>query len=237
MALIRSILLALIGLSVIGCSTVELSRADRLSIQTVYIKKDVWLEESIEYDGGTLEGYDPFPLLLYSMPITRELLILYALTPPGMWQVSQAYDAMSEAFTERMERRGIFVGEIARDRMLNRMKKLKVFPVVELQPAGFQQGHLDRGEAFLDLKVRAGIDAPRWTLTPGVRPWVEVEGTLTDHEGRVLWRQSGEVSIYDSSVPTYEGQKLFDQPSLFKDAIYISIPMAIKELIQKFKKT
>lgn len=230
----------LVGMLVVvgsGCSSVRLEREDRLAIRTVYVDLAEKVEPGIEYDGGTLEGFDPFPVLWYSLPVTRELLIVYSLTPPGMWQVSRAYDRMSEAFSRRMERRGIRPDRRVRDHAIRRMRRLGVFPRVELQPVGFREGGLSEGEAYLDLDVRVGIAAPRWSLTPGVRPWIEIEGKLWSHDGRLIWQDSGEVSIYRDDVPSFDGQKLFDQPDLFSKALGASIPIAVADLIEKFRRT
>lgn len=204
-----------------GCHTVHLSPEKRITIKSVSISPEVKGEDRIDYMGPALEGYEPFNPGFIHFPVLRELMIVYSITPIGLWTISRAYGRMEDALTERMQKAGVDVGEIVRGSFQARLKKSKLFP--EIVSAG--------ADATLHLWVKCGISNAGGGMSAGSRPWLRVEGSLLDSEGEVLWRRRTKVSTFQERVPAYEIERFYVDPELFRDAVARASSIAVGDLL------
>ncbi len=204
-----------------GCHTIELTPAVRRSIQTVSIEREVRVPERIEYSGRELEGHEVISPTLLQIPILRELCLLYAITPIGIWQTSRAYSRMEAELTERF--RDVDIGGIVRDRMATVLERSGLFPSIVR----------DGADARLFLTITGyGLSTASWGFGEGARPWVEVEGVLVDPEGVILWRRRETVSTGEDRIIAHDIEKLRVNPELFQRAFGRAASIVAVELVR-----
>ena len=202
-----------VALFVTGCHTVRLSDSTRNSIHVVSVSERV-VEE------GSFSG------ALIDLPTRGEMYYVFWFTIP----VGLIYDLVdwsenarrrSAALAQQMRQADVRVGDIMRQQFISRLSKEEVFESV------LESG----GDARFRLEVEYGL-ADRMGLR-GWKPWIEVEGTLLDSEGEVLWRKSEKISDGDPNLPEFVWP--FSKPERLRRAYAKAARMAAVRLVEHLK--
>jgi hypothetical protein len=211
-----------------GCSsTVELSRKQRARIHTVSVESVELKDDTIQYMGPIIEGYDPVSPMFMALPLLRELAILYCVTPIGMWQVSVAYDQMEEALTRRVVASGVDVEDVVRQRFVQKLRQAKMFTVVSSSDA----------DATVKIDFETGLTPSNGWFGYGVQPWIVVNAVMTVGDQRVVWRKEAEVSSFAKQLPSREANLYFRKPELFEESLRIAVRLAINELVTHLRQS
>ena len=200
-------------LLVTGCRTVHLSDASRDWIHVVSVGEHV-VEE------GSFSGS------LIDLPTRGEMYYLFWFTIPigviyDLIDSSENARRRSEALAQQMRQADVHVGDIMRRQFMSRLSKEEVFDAV------LESG----GDARFRLEVEYGL-ADRMGLR-GWKPWVEVEVTLLDLEGEVLWRKAEKISDGDPNLPEFVWP--FSKPERLRRAYAKAARMAAARLVEHLK--
>lgn len=212
--LLPSLLLPVL-LFVAGCRTVRLSDVSRDSVHVVSVGERVVEEGSFS---GSLINLPTRGELYYVFWFTLPIGVIYDLVD---W--SENVRRRSEALARQMRRVDIRIGDIMRNQFMSRLTEEEMFDTV------VDSG----GDARFRLEVQYGL-SDRMGLR-GWKPWLEVEGTLLDPEGEVLWRRVEKVSDGDPNLPEFVWP--FSKPERLRRAYAKAARMAAARLVEHLKRT
>ena len=206
----------------VGCSsTVELSRKQRKRIHTVSVSSVELKDDTIQYMGPIIEGYDPVSPIFLAVPLLRELALLYCVTPFGMWHISDAYHQMEAALTRRVVDSGVDVEYVVRQRFVQKLRQTDMFTIVSSKDA----------DAQVRIDIETGLTPSNGWFGHGVQPWLVVNAVMKDGEERVVWRKEAEVSSFAKQLPSREPKLFFRKPELFEESFRIAVRLAVEELV------
>lgn len=178
-------LAALLLATALGCSgRVPLTEETRRSVRTVSIVAPVPA-------AGTLSGNLP------GVSVESPGAVWYSsyLTAPvgvvcDLFHLSETGERRADAFAYRMEESGVDVGRIVHTGFRKKLLATELFRVSDASDV----------DARFQLDVRYGLD-DGWGVRGSWKVSLDVEGSLVDRQGEVLWRSSASISSADERVP------------------------------------
>ena len=182
-------IVSLVALSALfaGCSSVELSDEARQAIRTVSI-------EDIQVAHASYKGHMPEldvrsrGQFWYALWVTAPIGVLVDLYD---WPAHNRRRA--DAFQHALERAGVSVDKIVREE----------FATAVVNEGPFAQLLNWGADAKFQLALSYGLDDAMGTRGTW-KPYVELEGTLVDQDGNVLWRQTANVTDGDERTTELE---------------------------------